>query len=137
MDAFMESGQSKLGRLVARAFNDFVMHVAPLKLSEEEHCLHFVYPISRIRSIHYYNERRTEKVQLRAWKSINQQLQTKGGPGEVVILLNIDRVNGPIPYHFIGHLNILFGNLANNYNLTDKYGNICELKMFGFRTVLV
>ncbi|CAG8577025.1 4874_t:CDS:2 [Gigaspora margarita] len=49
-----------------------------------------------------------------------------------------DRVNGPIPYPFIGHLNILFGNLADNfYNLTDKYGNICELKMFGFRTVLV
>ncbi|CAG8547934.1 22197_t:CDS:1 [Dentiscutata erythropus] len=49
-----------------------------------------------------------------------------------------DRVNGPIPYPFLGHLNILFGNLSDNfYHLTDKYGGICELKMFGFRTVLV
>ncbi|CAG8708403.1 505_t:CDS:2, partial [Ambispora leptoticha] len=50
MDAFMEGGKSKLSRLVARAFNDLydsVMNIAPLKLSEEEHCLRFVYPISR------------------------------------------------------------------------------------------
>ncbi|CAG8648657.1 8785_t:CDS:2, partial [Ambispora leptoticha] len=33
------------------------------------------------------------KVQLRARKSINQQLQSKGGPGEAVILLNVIQWN--------------------------------------------
>ncbi|KAG9304586.1 hypothetical protein G9A89_020150 [Geosiphon pyriformis] len=50
MDTYMEGGKSKLSRLVARSFNDLyhnTMNIAPIKLSEEEHCLNFLYPIVR------------------------------------------------------------------------------------------
>src|SRR4051812_8676844 len=109
------------------------MKIAPLKLSEEEHCLHFVYPIARpffvgekeydlvLNRSNTGSKRRPDlscvvdgvpilnsefkplgntplqrlkdrlKAQLKARKSINQQLQSKGGPGEAVIFLNMGR----------------------------------------------
>ncbi|KAG9304596.1 hypothetical protein G9A89_020160 [Geosiphon pyriformis] len=133
MDTYMEGGKSKLSRLVARSFNDLyhnTMNIAPIKLSEEEHCLNFLYPIVRpffggekeydlvlnrsnagskkrpdlscvVNGIPILNsefkpfgstslQRMKDrlKVQLRARKSINQQLQSKGGPGKAVIFLN-------------------------------------------------
>ncbi|CAG8507266.1 7972_t:CDS:10, partial [Scutellospora calospora] len=133
-DVFMECGESDLNRLVALMFNNLyygIPEVAPSKLSEEEHCDMFIYPIARSfhRSEKEYELRlnRTTsgsksrpdlscvvndvlilnsefkplgctplqekkdrlKAHLKARKSINQQLEIKGGPGESVIFLNI------------------------------------------------
>ncbi|CAG8703677.1 11527_t:CDS:2, partial [Dentiscutata heterogama] len=109
-----------------------VPKVAPLKLSEEEHCYMFLYPISRplftgsekeyelrlnrankgtkkrpdlsctvndvpilnseIKPLGYTHLQRRKdslKVQLNARKSINLQLETKGGPGEAGTFLNM------------------------------------------------
>ena len=109
------------------------MNIAPLKSSEEDHCLRFVYPISRpffvgekeydlvLNRSNSGSKKRPDlscmvngvpilnsefkplgstplqrmkdrlKAQSRAQKSINQQLQSKGGPGKAVILLNMGK----------------------------------------------
>lgn len=134
-DIFMNGGNSDLSRAVTCSFNDLskcVPKVAPLKLSEEEHCYMFLYPISRplftgsekeyelrlnrankgtkkrpdlsctVNDVPILNSeikplgytplqwrKDSLKVQLNARKSINQQLETKGGPGEAGIFLNM------------------------------------------------
>ncbi|CAG8791522.1 9053_t:CDS:2, partial [Cetraspora pellucida] len=133
-DVFMECGNSDLNRLVALMFNNLyygIPEVVPPKLSEEEHCDMFIYPIARSfrRSEKEYELRlnRTTtgsksrpdlscvvndisilnsefkplgctplqekkdrlKAHLKSRKSINQQLERKGGPAESVIFLNI------------------------------------------------
>ncbi|CAG8714722.1 15001_t:CDS:10 [Gigaspora margarita] len=111
-DVFMNSSESELSRFVALMFNNLyygIPEVAPSKLSEEEHCDMFIYPIARS---FRRNDKKYElklnranfkplsctplqekmdrlKVQLKARKSINQQLQRKGGPGEAVMFLSI------------------------------------------------
>ncbi|CAG8698084.1 16570_t:CDS:1 [Acaulospora morrowiae] len=48
------------------------------------------------------------------------------------------RAPGPIPLPFIGYLSILIGDVAeNNFRLSKKYGDICEIEMFGYRYVLI
>ncbi|RHZ75001.1 hypothetical protein Glove_218g42 [Diversispora epigaea] len=50
-DVFMDSGKSELNRIVALMFNNLyygIPDVAPSKLSEEEHCDMFIYPIARL-----------------------------------------------------------------------------------------
>ncbi|CAG8434089.1 5290_t:CDS:2 [Diversispora eburnea] len=48
------------------------------------------------------------------------------------------RAPGPLPLPFIGYLSILFGDIAeNNFKLSAKYGDICEIEMFGYRYVLI
>ncbi|CAI2194673.1 9706_t:CDS:2, partial [Funneliformis geosporum] len=129
LDSFVENGESKLSKIVARSFNDIydsVMKVAPLKMSEEEHCLNFVYPLARpffsgekeyeliLNRANTGTKKRPDlscvvdgvpilnsefkplgctplqrgkdrvKVQLRARKSVNQQLLSKGGPGDLM-----------------------------------------------------
>ncbi|CAI2180548.1 6626_t:CDS:2 [Funneliformis geosporum] len=101
-DVFMDRGESELNKLVSIMFNNLyygIPDVAPLKLSEEEHCDMFVYPISR--SFHRSGKeydlvlnratrgKDTMKAQLKARKSINQQLETKGGPGISAVFLNM------------------------------------------------
>ncbi|PKC01173.1 hypothetical protein RhiirA5_427127 [Rhizophagus irregularis] len=123
------------------------MKTAPLKLSKEEHCLHFVYPIARpffvgekeydlvlnrsnsgsrkrpdlscvVNGVPILNsefkplgntllQRMKDrlKAQLRAQKSINQQLQNKGGLGEAVIFLNM-------------------GDLMESYSMDLKYDGL-------------
>ncbi|RUP47589.1 hypothetical protein BC936DRAFT_145560 [Jimgerdemannia flammicorona] len=134
-DAFLDGGKSGLSRTIARLFNDLydgLPMVAPLKMSEDEHCYMFLHPITRpfflgprkeyklllnhatagskqrpdfacvvdnipilaseIKPLGYtwLQQRRDNlKVQLRARKSINQQLQTKGGPGEAAMFTNM------------------------------------------------
>lgn len=46
---------------------------------------------------------------------------------------------GPLPLPFIGHWNIfLVGDVAQNkYNLSEKYGEICDITMFGQRCVII
>ncbi|CAG8700828.1 2324_t:CDS:2, partial [Cetraspora pellucida] len=49
-DVFMNSSESELSRIVALMFNNLyygIPEVAPSKLSEEEHCDMFIYPIAR------------------------------------------------------------------------------------------
>ncbi|CAG8540285.1 21315_t:CDS:2 [Dentiscutata erythropus] len=106
-DVFMNSSESELSRIVALTFN--LYYGAPSKLSEEEHCDMFIYPIARSfrRNDKEYELKLNRanfkplgytplqekmdrlKVQLKARKSINQQLQRKGGPGEAVMFLSI------------------------------------------------
>ncbi|CAG8726368.1 8544_t:CDS:2, partial [Cetraspora pellucida] len=133
-DVFIEGGKSKLNRAVARSFNDLynnVSKVASPKISENEHCYKFLYPIicpffsdeneyellldranagSRKRpdlscvvdAVPILNsefkplgctplQRKKDrlKVLLKARKSINQQLESKGDPGEAGIFLNM------------------------------------------------
>ncbi|CAB5386784.1 unnamed protein product [Rhizophagus irregularis] len=132
---FLSLGDSEIGRVVSRIFNDIcssVPKVAPAKTSEDEHCFKLLHPI--IRPLFFTDSReeyvirlnRTTsgsttrpdfsclvndipilnseikpsgftplqgqkdklKVQLRARKSINQLLRTKGGPDETVLLTN-------------------------------------------------
>ncbi|CAB4444325.1 unnamed protein product [Rhizophagus irregularis] len=132
---FLSLGDSEIGRVVSRIFNDIcssVPKVAPTKTSEDEHCFKLLHPI--IRPLFFTDSReeyvirlnRTTsgsttrpdfsclvndipilnseikpsgftplqgqkdklKVQLRARKSINQLLRTKGGPDETVLLTN-------------------------------------------------
>ncbi|CAG8851054.1 33894_t:CDS:2, partial [Gigaspora margarita] len=48
-DVFMECGESDLNRLIMLIFNNLyygIPEVAPQKLSEEEHCDMFIYPIA-------------------------------------------------------------------------------------------
>ncbi|RHZ56055.1 hypothetical protein Glove_406g40 [Diversispora epigaea] len=48
------------------------------------------------------------------------------------------RAPGPLPLPFIGYLSILFGDIAeNNFKLSAKYGDVCEIEMFGYRYVLI
>ncbi|RUS20972.1 hypothetical protein BC937DRAFT_93944 [Endogone sp. FLAS-F59071] len=134
-DAFLDGGKSGLSRTIARLFNDLydgLPMVAPLKMSEDEHCYMFLHPITRpfflgsrkeyklllnratagskqrpdlacvvdnipilaseIKPLGYTQLQQRKdslKVQLRARKSINQQLQTKGGPGEAAMFINM------------------------------------------------
>src|SRR5581483_12139534 len=46
---------------------------------------------------------------------------------------------GPLPLPLIGHWHIfLLGDVAKNkYNLSEKYGEICDMTMFGQRCVLI
>ncbi|CAI2179168.1 7076_t:CDS:2, partial [Funneliformis geosporum] len=101
-DAFMESGNSKLTYIIfLRCRYDSVMKIVPLKLSEEEYCLYFTRPLicdkwctilnSEFKPLGSTPQRMKDrlKVQLKTQKSINQQLQSKEGPGEAVIFLNI------------------------------------------------
>ncbi|CAG8499140.1 12211_t:CDS:10 [Ambispora leptoticha] len=106
-DIFMNGGNSDLSRAVT---SKCVPKVAPLKLSEEEHCYMFLYPISRplftgsekeyelrlnrankgTKKDQIFPARKDSlKVQLNARESINLQLETKGGPGEAGIFLNM------------------------------------------------
>ncbi|CAI2182059.1 1548_t:CDS:2 [Funneliformis geosporum] len=132
---FLSLGDSEIGRVVSRIFNDMcssVPKVAPTKTSEDEHCFKLLHPIIRP---FFFTDSREEyvirlnrttsgtatrpdfsclvndipilnseikppgftplqgqkdklKVQLRARKSINQLLRTKGGPDETVLLTN-------------------------------------------------
>ncbi|CAG8628322.1 698_t:CDS:2 [Ambispora leptoticha] len=131
---FMERGNTELNKMVALMFNNLyygIPEVAPSKLSEEEHCEMFIYPIARsfrkskkehelklnranvgsktrpdlsctVNGVPILNsefkplgctplQRKKDKlkVQLKARKSINQQLKSKRGPGEAVMFLNM------------------------------------------------
>ncbi|RUS29736.1 hypothetical protein BC938DRAFT_480302 [Jimgerdemannia flammicorona] len=134
-DAYLDGGKSGLSRTIARLFNDLydgLPVVAPLKMSEDEHCYMFLHPITRpfflgpqkeynlllnratagskrrpdfacvvdnvpilaseIKPLGYtpLQQRKDNlKVQLQARKSINQQLLTKGGPGEAALFINM------------------------------------------------
>src|SRR3954454_129641 len=46
---------------------------------------------------------------------------------------------GPLPLPLIGHWNtFLLGDVAQNkYNLSEKYGEICDITMFGQRCVII
>ncbi|CAG8685795.1 12993_t:CDS:2, partial [Racocetra persica] len=44
-DIFINSGESELSRIVALIYND-ILEIASSKLSEEEHCNMFIYPIA-------------------------------------------------------------------------------------------
>ncbi|CAG8510817.1 482_t:CDS:10, partial [Ambispora gerdemannii] len=104
-DVFMNGGNSKLSRTVACAFNDLynsVPDVAPSKMSEDEHCYMFLHPLFTVDRVAILNSESKPvgctplqhkkdriKVQLKARKSINQQIQSKGSPSEAIILLNM------------------------------------------------
>ncbi|KAF0444853.1 hypothetical protein F8M41_003277 [Gigaspora margarita] len=96
-DVFMNSSVSELSRIVALMFNNLyygIPEVAPSKLSEEEHCDINDVPIlnSEFKPLGctpLQEKMDRLKVQLKARKSINQQLQRKGGPGEAVMFLSI------------------------------------------------
>ncbi|CAJ0833582.1 14340_t:CDS:10 [Entrophospora sp. SA101] len=133
-DVFMDSVKSQLNRIVASMFNNLyysIPEVAPSKLSEEEHCDMFIYPITRsfhrpekeyelglnratarsktrpdlsclVNGVAILNsefkplgftplqgKKDRLKAQLKGRKSINQQLERKGGPGESAIFLNL------------------------------------------------
>ncbi|GET67140.1 hypothetical protein GLOIN_2v833580 [Rhizophagus irregularis DAOM 181602=DAOM 197198] len=114
IDAFMESGKSKLSRLAARSFNDLydsIMKTAPLKLKRPDlSCVVNGVPIlnSEFKPLGNTPLQRMKdrlKAQLRARKSINQQLQNKGGPGEAVIFLNM-------------------GDLMESYSMDLKYDGL-------------
>ncbi|PKY14662.1 hypothetical protein RhiirB3_400632, partial [Rhizophagus irregularis] len=122
---FLSLGDSEIGRMISRIFNDIcssVPKVAPAKTSEDEHCFKLLHPIIQyvirlnrttsgsttrpdfsclVNDIPILNseikpsgftplqgQKDKLKVQLRARKSINQLLRTKGGPDETVLLTN-------------------------------------------------
>ncbi|CAG8473424.1 2223_t:CDS:10 [Paraglomus brasilianum] len=134
-DTFLDGGKPGLSGKIACLFNGLynsLPAVAPLKISEVEHCYRFLYPItcpfflgpqkeykmllnystgdsrkrlgfacvvndipiliSEIKPLGYtplQQKKDNLKVQLQARKSINQQLLTKGGPGEAAIFVNM------------------------------------------------
>ncbi|CAG8638325.1 1383_t:CDS:2, partial [Cetraspora pellucida] len=110
-ESHMQSDESKLSKAVARTFNDLcdIPTHSPTKISEELHCDMLLYPY--INSLFFgrlaeYEVRLNRtikplgvtllgkkkdfaKVHLRAKKSVNQQLNLKGGPGEAGSLINM------------------------------------------------
>ncbi|CAI2183210.1 1358_t:CDS:2, partial [Funneliformis geosporum] len=82
-DAFMESGNSKLSRLTRPLICDKWCTILN----------------SEFKPLGSTPQRMKDrlKVQLKTQKSINQQLQSKEGPGEAVIFLNIECSRNTIP----------------------------------------
>ncbi|CAG8635179.1 1595_t:CDS:2 [Ambispora gerdemannii] len=114
--SYMHPDDSALSEAVAKSFNalrDTVPPLAPSKTSEEEHCYKFLIHshilcflvFSRTMKIPLLNtehkprgctlllrKKDVAKVHLRGRKSINEQLSTKGGPGEAYLLTNFGEV---------------------------------------------
>ncbi|CAG8481469.1 4593_t:CDS:10, partial [Funneliformis caledonium] len=110
-DVYMIGGKTKLSRDVACSFNDLYngLSMSPSKtmekITEEEHC-YMVKKKARsscvvdditilnseikpLKCTPLQQKKDTVKTQLRARKSINMQLQRKGGPAEAGIFLNM------------------------------------------------
>ncbi|GES89089.1 hypothetical protein GLOIN_2v1700036 [Rhizophagus clarus] len=102
---YMNAEKSFLSKCAGRIFNDLnnVPVEAPSKISEDLHCcnyLHpFIKPLFMIPKV--YEKKDFAKVNLRAKKSINQQLSLKGGPNKSVIFTNM----GDVVESFLMELN--------------------------------
>ncbi|CAJ0756924.1 6338_t:CDS:2, partial [Entrophospora sp. SA101] len=99
-ESYMQLDKSELSKAVARTFNylcDIPIR-SPVKTSEELHCDQLLYPY--INSLFFgqlaeyevrlnHTEERFHESTFKSKKSINQQLNSKGGPGEAGLLTNM------------------------------------------------
>ncbi|RUP44408.1 hypothetical protein BC936DRAFT_149496 [Jimgerdemannia flammicorona] len=79
-DSYMIPDSTDLSRAAARTFNELresVPLLAPSKTSEDEHCVKYLHNLTR-----------PLFLGLKDYEAINQQLSSRGGPGESVLLNN-------------------------------------------------